>query len=227
MAQAGLKLTVGPFLGCDDTPALSAQDGKRAAAMLNFYAPTASIGGDCISRPGFTRIPFVSTITGTASKAGTTITGVGTAFLTQIAVGDILEISGTKMLVTVVTDNTTATASVSGTVASGAITRYAAGIVTGPIFGDWLYQNTDGTVKRYLIARTTSNLASRDAASRYTFLDEDSTATALTGTVSNAGAGFSNGSNTVNGSGTAFQSELEIGMRITFSWTLPRRVAGR
>lgn len=196
-----------------DVRSLAAQDAQRFSYLQNMYAPQAAVNGDLISRPGITRIPLVTTITGTASKTLTTITGVGTAFLTEIANGDIIEMSGTKMLITAVTDNTTATASVSATVASSAITRYAGGIVSGPILGVYRYANTDGTIKRYVIARTTSNLASRSAASRYTFLDSDSTTTALTGTV----AGFANGSTTVTGTGTAFLSQLEVGMRVTFS----------
>lgn len=206
-----LLLTVGPARGVSDVRSLAAQDAQRFAHLQNMYAPQAVVGGDLISRPGITRIPLVSTITGTASKAGTTITGVGTAFLTEIAVGDIIEMSSTKMLVTVVTDNTTATASISGTVASSAITRYAGGIVTGPILGVYRYANTDGTIKRFVIARTLSNLASQDAASRYVFDDSDATSTALTGTIAFAGATAN-----VVGTGTLFTTELEVGQTVTF-----------
>jgi hypothetical protein len=215
-------LTIGPFVGMNDGVNLAGQDATRASYIENMFSPTASIGGDLISRPGVTRLAFTSTITGTASKTLTTITGSGTAFLTELAVGDIIEISSTKMLVTAIASNTSATASVSGSVSSGAITRYAAGIVDGPLLGVYRYAHTDGTIKRLMLARTTSNLASRSAASQYTFLDNDSTGTALTGTV----AGFANGATTVTGTGTAFTTELEIGMRVTFAGGTAGEIAG-
>lgn len=208
-----VALTVGPFRGMNDTPALSAQDANRAAYLENLYSPAGAVGGDLISRLGYTRIPLQSTLTGTASKSGTTITGVGTAFTTEMALGDIIEISGTKMLITAIASATSATASVSGTVASGAITRYAGGIVGGPILGAYRYANTDGTIKRYLLARTTSVLACQGAASQYCFDDSDATTTALTGTV----AGFNAGSANVIGTGTAFLTEVQVGMLITFA----------
>lgn len=214
MAKDELTLTAGPWVGMADTPNLAAQDAARAAYLLNVYNLAASVGGDCMSRPGMTRIPISSTITGTASKAGTTITGSSTLFSTELALGDILEINGTQMLITAIASNTSATASVSGTVSSGAITRFAGGIITGPFFGAWQYQNTDGTTKRFLIARTTSALATRDAASRYGFDDSDATVTALTGTITTFAGG---GSTTVVGTGTAFLAEVEVGALITFA----------
>ena len=38
------QITAGPFVGVNDTPAISAQDGTRAAAITNGYIPVP--GGD-------------------------------------------------------------------------------------------------------------------------------------------------------------------------------------
>lgn len=181
--MATKRLTVGPILGMNDTRNLSAQDGQRASYLLNMYAPAAQVGGDLISRPGVTRIPFVSgtktgTINSQAVNAGTaayTIAGTGTLFLTEVAVGDRITSGTGAVIVTAIATNTSLTAKgcVTGTV-NGSFTVTYADIVGGPIYGIWNYQATDGTIKRFLIARSTDTYLTGTSAGLLRFLGASS-----------------------------------------------------
>src|ERR1035438_2913348 len=92
------QITAGPFVGVNDTPAISAQDGTRAAAITNGYVPVP--GGDVMARPGFLQIPLTRTLTGfqafgdyaltgtvTMTGGSTAVTGVGTHFTTELYAG--------------------------------------------------------------------------------------------------------------------------------------------
>jgi len=217
------KLTVGPFLGINDTRNLSAQDARRAAQLINLYSPAAQVGGDLISRPGMTRLALGAAVarTGTATTgamtAGTsyTVTGTSTLFTTEFAVGDVMvSASGAEGIITAIASATscTVTCEVAGTMA-GALTYYPAGVKTGPIYGVWNYQTTDGTVKRFLLVETVvTQISGAATAGRYRFITGASTA--ITGVLT--ATGFPNGSTTVTGSGTAFLTQLTVGDIITF-----------
>ena len=90
-------MTVGPYVGMNDTVNLSAQDSDRYAYGENVYSPQVTAGGDAISRPGATRIAFTRsptsffgagryTLTGTVTitNGSAAVTGVGTKFLTEL-----------------------------------------------------------------------------------------------------------------------------------------------
>lgn len=171
-----LTLTIGPFIGVNDTPSLAAQDAQRAAALRNMYGPAAVVGGDLISRPGVTRVSFAG---GTLTNAGTlsfsdgggagpyavqlissniamtvrsaggsnvTVSGTGTLFTTELSLGDL------------VTN-------------AGVITRAG---VTGPIYAVMQYVNTNGTVRRYVLAKTSATAYDGTAAGLYRFLSASS-----------------------------------------------------
>lgn len=169
-----LQLTFGPVIGVNDTLSLAAQDGQRAAALTNMYAPAAAIGGDLISRPGFTRYALgtATARTGTISiSAGANITGTGTLFNTELAIGDIVTWEGVDHVIQTVFSDTSANCSVAGSGgATSAYTYYPAGIKGGPIWGEFLYKNTDGTKKNYLIVQTTAAVIGGAAAGAYRFL---------------------------------------------------------
>ncbi len=167
-------LTVGPFVGQNDTLNLSAQDGQRAALIQNMYSPAAAVGGDLIGRPGFTRYDFSAYAgTGTAGNdGGGVFLGIGTAFTTEVSVGDLITQSdGTKFIATAITDNTHITASASPATGPFSFTITPAGCVGGQIFGEFLYKNTDGTKRNYLIVSTTSTLIDGATAGAYRFLN--------------------------------------------------------
>lgn len=157
-------LTVGPFVGMNDVPALSGQDATRASYLENMYSPQSVVGGDLISRPGFTRAAFGAVArTGTinisngSGGAGSGIFGTNTLFLTELAVGDLVTVGATSVIVTAIASDTSATASAAAnTGASAAYTYNPAGIVGGPIYGVWQHTRTDATYHRLLLVKSTS-----------------------------------------------------------------------
>lgn len=99
-----LRLTVGPFIGCRDAVNLSSQDAERGESLINVYTPLPEVGVGLWSRPGFKRVGVARTLTGvvvwgaqasgyaltgtiTATNGSTAVTGVGTAFTTQLVPG--------------------------------------------------------------------------------------------------------------------------------------------
>lgn len=155
-------LTTGPFVGMCDILNLSAQDATRAAYLENMYGPQIIIGGDLISRVGYTRVGFATTartgtITSTAITLGTpvTIPGVSTLFQTELAVGDYITAGGQSGFIQTIASNTSLGLypTTTGTM-SGAYTYNPASIVGGPIYGIWQHTRTDGTYHRLLLVGT-------------------------------------------------------------------------
>lgn len=228
-----VTLTVGPLIGMHDGLNLAGQDAQRASYIENMYAPTLAVGGDLISRPGVTRVPLgtATSRTGTISSSavvvvGTTgypITGSGTLFLTELAVGDVLVAGGAEVVVTAIATNTalTATGSVAGTF-TGSYTYYPAGIKTGPIYGTYRYAHTDGTVRRYLIAATNAaGIGTNAVSGLYRFVGA-----AAGSNISGYVSSFPNGSATVTGTGTSFTTQLVAGGIIIFSDLGVGQIAG-
>lgn len=172
-APKKLTLTVGPFIGMNDSPNLAAQDAKRASLITNMYNPAAAVGGDLISRPGYTRIALGAAIarTGTFTSSGNVLTGTSTLFTTELAVGDIVTTSASSGIITSIASDTSAGCVIADDATPRTYTYTPAGITTGPIHGCWLYRNTDGTVKRFLLVTTASTLINGAGAGRFRFLD--------------------------------------------------------
>lgn len=165
-------VTVGPFIGMNDSVSLAAQDSQRASYLENVYAPNAANGGDLISRLGYTRLALTGvTRTGTIdSKAiiagtsytvglGTAVTGTSTLFSTELAVGDVITANGQSMYVRAINSNTSidALAQTTGTI-SGAYT-VAYGGISGPIYAVFRALYTDGTIQRLMLAKVSTPAA--------------------------------------------------------------------
>lgn len=171
--KEAFTLTTGPSVGMNDVVSLGAQDTTRAEFLQNVYAPQAVIGGDLISRPGYTRISFDPVAgTGTLRITGGNITGVGTLFESQLSVGDLVISAGQSAIVATITTDTAATynAATGTTGSQAAFTISMAGIVGGPILGLWQHTRTDATYHRLLLVKTTTALVSGGAVGQYRFL---------------------------------------------------------
>lgn len=123
-------LSLGPFIGMNDIKSLAAADAQRASYIENMYAPAGLYNGDLSSRIGVTRIGFTRTLTVTrvscgewtltgavtATSGSDAVTGVGTLFLTELAVGEFIGASsgGIWYRVTAIASNTALTATAFG-----------------------------------------------------------------------------------------------------------------
>lgn len=172
--QEPYSISVGPYVGMNDTVNLAAQDADRFAYGENIYTPSVTAGGDVMSRPGTTRLGLGSAVsrTGTISiDAGGTVTGTGTLFTTELAVGDVVTWKGNDYLITVISGPTTASANAAGDgSATAAYTYYPAGISGGIVYHVGQYQNTSGTTRRYAIVKTTNTRVDGGGAGRYRML---------------------------------------------------------
>ena len=168
-----LALTVGPFLGVNDTPSYGAQDAQRARFLSNMYGPASAVGGDLISRPGYNQVSFApyagsGTISVPSGSGGVTVTGTLTAFTTQLSVGDLLTYAGGTAIVTAIATDTSAT--VTSTLASAGSVAYTitpAAIVGGQILGGWQHTLTTGVSHRLFLVTTTSPLVSGGTTGQY------------------------------------------------------------
>ena len=182
-------MTVGPFSGMNDVVSLAAQDAGRAAYLENMYAPSTVIGGDLISRPGFTRYALgtaTANLTGMINSIAVlknavfSLNGTSTLFLTELSVGDIITVSAITCIIATITSDVAGSAYPSATTTiSGTYTAFRGGIIGGQILGLWQHTRTDATYHRFLLVRTTSPLVDGNGVGRYRFFDS-STVTVLT-----------------------------------------------
>lgn len=172
-SEQELSLTAGPWIGMDDTPSMGAQDARRARELLNMYGPASAVGGDVISRPRFTQVTITpaQTRTGTITSSANTVTGVGTLFLTELAIGDLITTATNSGIVTAIANNTSATVVIADDAVARAFTYTPAGVTGGPIYGVWQHTLTTGVYHRLLLVKTTSALIDGAGAGRYRFLD--------------------------------------------------------
>lgn len=155
-------IQTGPYVGINDTPALSAQDGIRAAAMQNCYVPVPQ--GDVYMRPGFSRVDSVTgTLTGTVAvtAASANIVGTGTLFLTELQIGDLITVNGVDRWVSTVTNNLAATAeAVWGITVSGQTATYRRAGILGPWYALTNFTTQAGSDKRWILANVNTRAAS-------------------------------------------------------------------
>lgn len=184
-AEKELTLTAGPFVGMNDTPSMGAQDAQRARKLVNVYSPAASINGDLISRPRFTRVSFAAYLgTGTAQISNTgasgALTGIGTTFTAQLSIGDMVTTGGQTITIIAITNDTAATGfSSGGSSGQAAFTITPASIVGGQILGCWQYTLTTGAYHRLFLVTTTAATVAGGHAGCYRFLTAGSVAVRL------------------------------------------------
>jgi hypothetical protein len=144
------QVTAGPFVGVNDALDLQSQTPERAASITNGYIPSQPGGGAVLSRPGISRAAvgrtytgFVAvksfTITGTATftASSATVTGAGTAFLTELRAGMYLLNAGdaTYSLISNIASDTSLTISIAAsTNGSCTVAAAASGGGTSAIF---------------------------------------------------------------------------------------------
>lgn len=153
-----LALTAGPFIGMSDLPSLGAQDATRARKLVNMYSAASSVQGDLISRPGYNQVSFAPMAgPGTASASGTSVTGVGSHWTTQVNIGDVITGAGGGygFVTAVGGDTTLSVGAMVGTFGSGAYTLTPAGCGGAQILGGWHFQLTSGVSHNLMLVSTT------------------------------------------------------------------------